>query len=163
MGSGGGGGGTSVKFGYKVYFKKDSTVQEATGSTVNLWGNGTYTIMFNLTKTQGHSFTIRYSIGDGGSKNIIIPEGSTTAEIQATFNTKTIFGFTIIDTNTDDEDERQFTIIPESFSVSPVINYRSGGSVSKNSPISFTALTQNLTGIFNATIFEAVPVYWQIR
>lgn len=163
MGSGSGGGGTSVKFGYKVYFKRESTVQEATGSTVNLWGNGTYTIMFNLTKTQGHSFTIRYFIGDSNPRSLIIPEGSSTAEIQATFNTKTIFGFTIIDTNTDDEDEKQFTVIPESFAISPLINYRSGGSVVKNSPISFDSLTDNLVAIFNATIFEAIPVYWQIR
>lgn len=165
MGSGGGGVGEgTTSFEHKLYFKEGSQVKEATGSTVNLWGNGTYTISFSLTKTKGHSFTIRYWLDNSAKKTSIIKEGDSSLDIQLKLTTKTIFGYSIIDNNTEDETGDIFiTVIPESYSIVPSIDYKTGGSIAKDNPIAYSVLSTNLRASFSASIFEAVKVFWKIR
>ena len=167
MGSGGGGGtgsGGSGSFGHKIYFKDSSMVKELTGDVLNLWGPGTYTVSFNLTKTQGHSFTVKYRISDGAWITKLIQEGSSSLDVTLKLDVKVIFTYQIIDNTTDDETgEISKTIIPESFSINPGLNYKQGGTVQKNGAVNFPIVTEGLCYRFAYTIYEAIEVFWEVR
>jgi hypothetical protein len=167
MGSGGGSGsgsGGSGSFGHKIYFKDSSMVKELSGDVLNLWGPGTYTVSFNLTRTQGHSFTIKYRISDGAWITKLISEGNSSLDITLQLKVKVIFTYQIIDNATDDETgEVSKTIIPESFSIDPKLNYRLGGTVQKNGAVNFPVVTEGLCYRFAYTIYETIEVFWEVR
>lgn len=166
-GMGSGGGGTySTTFDHKLYIKDSSQSVEVTKDVVDLWGNGTYTIVFNIIRSQGHSFTITYRIGNSNFNNIYIREGNTSAEITIKLNTKTIFEYNIVDNSTSDETGSTiFSIVPEPFVVIPSLSYQTGSSVSLSvgQPITMSTLNSGLIASFNYSIYKNIEVHWKIR
>ena len=169
MGSGGGGGSSdaSGSFGYKIYIRdNDNTVQEVTGSELNLWGTGYYTFIINVLKSKGHPFSISYWTNNGNVTTKLFGSGSTTYEVRLNLREKTLFGFYLTDRETEESSEQVLiTVIPESYNITPSLVYNSGASLSNTSGQSITlnALKENIYASFKYSIYRNIEVFWKIR
>ena len=169
MGSGGGGGSSdaSGSFGYKIYIRdNDNTVQEVTGSELNLWGTGYYTFIINVLKSKGHPFSISYWTNNGNVTTKLFGSGSTTYEVRLNLREKTLFGFYLTDRETEESSEQVLiTVIPESYNITPSLVYNSGASLSNTAGQSITlnALKENIYASFKYSIYRNIEVFWKIR